>query len=256
MTRLLHSLHLVAGVQRIRAIQLFARRSFAKQVVSRLSSPVTEDNRTDANEIPKAWSEVDPAILPHLRSCEPLPASLRSATPSQNTGFHVFFLGTGSGSSDTRLSSCTLLRLWSEGILLDAGEGAQRYIRHSSGIKLKRIQRILITHLHSDHVLGLIGVLLNINLVNNQAKKEKVVQVYGPPGLYNFIVANLSLTYSRLGIKVEVYELIGGNVRTHWKQRGMLGSFPQLRHGSVVQNTIECDDNGVWTLKDFDPIDR
>lgn len=236
---------LAGRVQRI----ALPRRFFGKEVVDRLTSRVSDQEDTLDNEIPKAWSEVDPDILPHLRSCEP------GQRPLQDTGFHVFFLGTGAGNSDTRLSSCTLLRLYNEGILLDAGEGAQRYLRHSS-VKIKKIQRILITHLHSDHVLGLPGVLLNINLVRHSVKEETVIQVYGPPGLYNFIVTNLSLTYSKLGIKVEVYELVGGKVRTHWKQRGMLGPSPQFRHENVKRKTINCAENGVWTLKDFDPVDR
>ena len=230
-------------------------RYFAKQVVSRLSSPVSEDDRKQNDDIPKAWSEVDPAIIPHLRSCEPLPEKLKRPTQTKDTGFHVYLLGTGAGASDTRLSSCTMLRVGQECILVDVGEGAQRYIRHAK-IKMKKIQRILITHLHSDHVLGLPGLILGINLAHPHGEEEVVLKVYGPPGLFNFITTNLSLTYSKLGIKVEVYELVGGQTRVHWRQRGMLGSFPQFRHENVIRNTIMCNDEGVWTIKEFDEVTR
>lgn len=107
--------------------------------------------------------------------------------------------------------------------------------------------------------MGLPAILLAANL-DNRSEKDAVVKVYGPPGLYNFIIANLALTNSKLNrIKVEVYELMGGSIRTHWKQRGMLRPFPQFRHDNVIQKTIQCDNNnnnGVWTLKDFDEITR
>lgn len=212
----------------------------------------TGENARAWDELPKSWSSVDPAIKPHIRCCRPPEGGLPPVV--KDSGFHAYFLGTGSSIAPRRLSSCTMIRVGSEGFLFDAGEGCQRHIQYSSA-KMKRISKIFITHLHADHTLGLPGLLLGTNLANLLATGT-VVRVYGPPGLYNFIVANLCLTYSTLRIQVEVYELTGGQCRTHWKQRGMLGNFAQFRHENVIRKTIHCDSDGVWDIMDFDEITR
>ena len=66
-------------------------------------------------------------------------------------------------------------------MIFDAGEGCQTTIK-SSIVKLKKISRIFITHMHGDHVMGLPGLLLSTNIANVDEEDDIVVQVYGPPG--------------------------------------------------------------------------
>lgn len=219
--------------------------------IARLSDDVGENAR-EWDELPKSWSGIDPEIVPHIKCARPVEGGLPPAV--KDTGFHVLFLGTGASTAAGRLSSCTMVRVGQESFLFDTGEACQRHIHHSTA-KMKRISRIFITHLHADHTLGLPGLLLGSNLAN-LFDEGKVLKVYGPPGLYNFIVTNLCLTYSTLRLKVEVYELIGGQCRTHWKQRGMLGNFAQFRHENVVRKTIHCNDDGVWDIMDYNEITR
>lgn len=56
-----------------------------------------------------------------------------------------------------------LLRWDDEGILLDPGEGTQRQLS-LAGVPVSAITRILITHLHGDHCLGLPGVVQRMAL--------------------------------------------------------------------------------------------
>jgi ribonuclease BN (tRNA processing enzyme) len=55
---------------------------------------------------------------------------------------------------------------------------------------------------------------------------------------------------------VEVYELVGGQCRVHWKQRGIMGNFPQFHHDNIVRKAIRCDEHGVWRIKSFLEISR
>jgi ribonuclease Z len=56
-----------------------------------------------------------------------------------------------------------LLRWDDEGVLLDPGEGTQRQLT-LAGVPATAITRILLTHLHGDHCLGLPGVLQRMAL--------------------------------------------------------------------------------------------
>ena len=73
--------------------------------------------------------------------------------------FEIFFLGTSaSAPSIKRGLSAQIVQHDEYRFLIDCGEGTQRQILQS-GIGFKRINRILITHGHLDHILGLAGLL-------------------------------------------------------------------------------------------------
>jgi len=56
-----------------------------------------------------------------------------------------------------------LLRWDGEGLLFDPGEGTQRQMTHA-GVAAADITRILVTHFHGDHCLGLPGVVQRLSL--------------------------------------------------------------------------------------------
>ncbi|HEX2052454.1 MAG TPA: MBL fold metallo-hydrolase, partial [Actinomycetota bacterium] len=56
-----------------------------------------------------------------------------------------------------------LLRWDDEGLLFDPGEGTQRQMLYA-GVKSSSISRILLTHFHGDHCLGLPGVVQRLAL--------------------------------------------------------------------------------------------
>ncbi len=62
--------------------------------------------------------------------------------------------------------------------LIDCGEGTQLAVR-KTGFKLSRIDTILITHFHADHISGLPGLLLTMG---NSGKKTPLT-IIGPEGL-------------------------------------------------------------------------
>ncbi len=73
--------------------------------------------------------------------------------------FEIIFLGTSASAPSIRRNLPALIVKHDEyRFLIDCGEGTQRQILQS-GIGFKKLNRILITHGHLDHILGLGGLL-------------------------------------------------------------------------------------------------
>lgn len=73
--------------------------------------------------------------------------------------FEIVFLGTSaSAPSIHRGLSAQVIKHEEHRFLIDCGEGTQRQIL-KSGLGFKRLNRVLITHGHLDHILGLAGLL-------------------------------------------------------------------------------------------------
>ncbi|CAB9522687.1 Ribonuclease Z [Seminavis robusta] len=202
------------------------------------------------------WADIDATVAPYVKSCLPSEDEPKDNRKRWDTQFHIHLLGTGAGTSTHRMPACTVVRLGAgDGLVFDAGEGSRIQVKKSI-VKMKTLSRFFITHLHADHVLGLPSLLLTVAQAG-PPDEDSVIQVYGPPGLYNFVVANLALTHSSLGrTTVEVFELVGGQCRVHWQRRAMTGSFPAFRHDNVVRKTLRCDEDGLWKVKVFQEITR
>lgn len=73
--------------------------------------------------------------------------------------FEIIFLGTSASAPSAKRNLPALVVKHDEfRFLVDCGEGTQRQILQS-GIGFKRLNRILVTHGHLDHILGLAGLL-------------------------------------------------------------------------------------------------
>jgi len=95
----------------------------------------------------------------------------------------ILFLGTSSMvPTKERNHSGILIRYKSETILVDCGEGIQRQMK-IAGAKLARITKILISHWHGDHVLGIPGLMQSMNASGYNGK----LQIYGPVGTRRFV---------------------------------------------------------------------
>jgi ribonuclease Z len=187
---------------------------------------------------------------------------------TRDTGMSLCFFGTSAGiPTRHRSTTATLLRLGGSSFLFDAGEGVQRQLAFTRA-KPSHIERIFITHLHGDHIFGLPGFLLGLQhsvmMMQNESQTKKqhrkergehVVKIYGPPGLYNFIASNITLSCTKFhSLSIEVYELVGGRVRRSHGGRGIRNPFhdtyPEFNFGFIKRKFIESE-NGVWNIHDF-----
>lgn len=76
-----------------------------------------------------------------------------------------------------RNTSAVLISHKAENILIDCGEGTQRQLR-LAGIKPTKITKILISHWHGDHVLGLPGLIQTMGA----SEYNGILKIYGPKG--------------------------------------------------------------------------
>lgn len=93
----------------------------------------------------------------------------------------LVFLGTSAMiPTKERNHSALLIKYKGEGILVDCGEGTQRQFKIAEETAT-RVTKILISHWHGDHVLGLPGLLQTLS-ASEYANKENPLEIYGPKG--------------------------------------------------------------------------
>lgn len=121
------------------------------------------------------------------------------------------FLGTGAGMpSKERNTSALALKLLDERgsiWLFDCGEATQHQILHTS-IKPRKIDKIFITHLHGDHILGLPGFLSSRSFLGG----EDELTIYGPEGLQQWVELTLKLSKTHVAYPIHFVEVSEGVV--------------------------------------------
>ncbi|MEY8459257.1 ribonuclease Z [Lactococcus ileimucosae] len=123
----------------------------------------------------------------------------------------IQFLGTGAGQpSRTRKTQAIALKMLDERNeiwLFDCGEATQHQILETS-IRPRKITKIFITHLHGDHILGLPGFLSSRSFQGSSKDEEHThLDLYGPKGLKDFVMTALRVSGTRLGYRINFYEL-------------------------------------------------
>jgi ribonuclease Z len=95
-----------------------------------------------------------------------------------------------------------VLEIKNHTFLIDCGEGTQVQIRKSK-VKFTKINHIFISHLHGDHVFGLIGLLSTFSLLN----RINSLTVFGPLGIKELIETNLRISGTHLSYELIFHEL-------------------------------------------------
>lgn len=119
---------------------------------------------------------------------------------------NLTFLGTSDQiPSANRNPTAILLSYNAENILIDCGEGTQRQFR-KAGLNPCKISRILITHWHGDHVLGLPGLFQTLA----SSGYNKTLHLYGPKGIKHRIEKMLDLFGFKKELSLEIHEIGSG----------------------------------------------
>lgn len=81
---------------------------------------------------------------------------------------------------------------------MDCGEGTQRkFVEYGLGINREMV--VLITHLHGDHVNGLLGLLQTMSM----SQRGKKLTLVGPEGLYQWVKASMEMLHIGLSFDLQ-----------------------------------------------------
>ena len=119
-------------------------------------------------------------MTPNLRRLACALVVLLVPTLSRAQVLKVTLLGTGSPLPEIeRFGPSTLVEAGTDKLVFDAGRGASQRLRQL-GIRLGQVNALFLTHLHSDHVVGVPDLWLHrwVGMTEQTAPLE----VFGPPG--------------------------------------------------------------------------
>jgi ribonuclease Z len=125
-------------------------------------------------------------------------------------GLQITFLGTSSGvPTRARNVSGVALRLpqKAEFWLFDCGEGTQHQLLRSD-LRVSQLTRIFITHMHGDHIFGLMGLLASCGLAGNTDR----IDIYGPPDLEDYLKACRRYSHTHFSYPIKVHPVSPGVV--------------------------------------------
>ncbi len=112
-------------------------------------------------------------------------------------------LGNGAGGPfHGRHYTAQVLQVDNQFFLIDCGEGTQMQI-FKYGVKADRLRHIFISHLHGDHVFGLIGLLTSWCL----KKRTESLHIFSPPGVQELVATTARICGITFPYLIEFVEI-------------------------------------------------
>ncbi|MEM4325970.1 MAG: ribonuclease Z [Candidatus Pacearchaeota archaeon] len=160
----------------------------------------------------------------------------------------LFFLGTSDSiPTASRNHSAFLIFYKGENILIDCGEGTQRQIRKAR-LNPCKLTKILITHWHADHTLGLAGILKTLAL----SGYNKTLFIYGPPGIKTQLGLLLKLFGFNNEYEIRVEEVEGRffeNEDFYLEAASMVHKVPCNSYSFCVREKIRINKSKLKKFK-------
>lgn len=128
----------------------------------------------------------------------------------------LIMLGTGNAMVTKCYNTCFALRNEDEYFLVDAGGGNGIFNQlEKAGIPFTGIHRMFVTHVHTDHVLGVIWVIRKIATLMSQEKYTGDFVIYGHDEVVKALTVFCQLTLPRkivryLGVRIRLHEVTNG----------------------------------------------
>jgi len=139
--------------------------------------------------------------------------------------------------------------------LIDCGEGTQVQLRKYK-VKFSKIKHIFISHLHGDHIFGLVGLVSTFRLLN----REHELHIYGPKGIKEIITLQLKLSNSWTHYPLLFHELTSKESELIFEDDKVEVSTIPLNHriytnGFLFQEKLGERKLNMSAIQQFDEID-
>ena len=171
-------------------------------------------------------------------------ASAHPQDQSDGDDFRVTLLGTGSPPPVmNRFGPGVLVQVGGQTLLFDCGRGVTQRLAQV-GVRLGAADKLFITHLHSDHIIGIPDLWLTGWLETPFAQRKGPFQVFGPAGSSN-MMGNLEKAYewdirtriadqklAKENVAVSVMEIKEGVV---YDRDGVKVTAFEVDHGDLIK---------------------
>ena len=159
----------------------------------------------------------------------------------------IVFLGTASHTPTAKKNHTgVLVSHGSELMLFDCGEGIQRQFKIAK-INPCKLTKVLLTHWHGDHALGVPGLLYTLKT----SEYGKKLQIYGPQGTRK----NLDLlerVYHKIKIDKDIKEVGDGlvfeNKDIKIESLKMHHGIPAVAYSLTIKDKLRLDKNKIEKL--------
>jgi len=131
----------------------------------------------------------------------------------------------------------TALKYKNELILFDCGEDLQRNFIEA-GLKLNKPLKILLSHYHADHIIGLPGLLFRFGLIERTAP----VTIFGPRNLFLYLFVHRKILGLKANYPIKIVEIDHDNKK--------LIEFEGLE-SEIPNRELNCEDNVIFDGKRY-----
>jgi ribonuclease Z len=171
-------------------------------------------------------------------------AHAQSKSPPGGPDFKVTLLGTGSPAPlMNRFGPGTLVQVNGQNLVFDAGRGVTQRLMQAK-LKLGQADALFLTHLHSDHVVGIPDLWLTGWLQASFGQRKGPFVVYGPAGTVK-LMEGLQAAYDwdiqtrikdqklpKQAVAVEATDIAEGVV---YEKNGVKVTAFEVNHGDLIK---------------------
>lgn len=137
-----------------------------------------------------------------------------------------------------------VLQIGNQVFLIDCGEGTQMQLFRYR-VKFDSCRHIFISHLHGDHVFGLMGLITNWCL----KKRGAALHLYSPPGLQELVETTIRICGVRMTYPLEFHEAdTSASVKIFENQQVEVWTIP-LHHRSPTSGWLFRKKSGLLNIR-------